>query len=70
MRNGKARRAVITGLGPITCIGIGKDAFWRGILAEKSGIQRSPASTRPPFTRTAAARFATGSLRIISRRID
>lgn len=34
------RRAVITGLGPITCIGIGKDAFWQGLLAEKSGIGR------------------------------
>jgi 3-oxoacyl-[acyl-carrier-protein] synthase II len=32
------RRAVITGLGPITCIGIGKDAFWNGLLAERSGI--------------------------------
>ena len=34
------RRAVITGLGPITCIGKGKDAFWNGILAEQSGINR------------------------------
>jgi 3-oxoacyl-[acyl-carrier-protein] synthase II len=34
------RRAVITGLGPITCIGIGREKFWRGILSEKSGIQR------------------------------
>lgn len=32
------RRAVITGLGPITCIGIGREAFWQGILAEKSGV--------------------------------
>jgi len=32
------RRAVITGIGPISCIGIGKESFWRGILAEKSGI--------------------------------
>ncbi|MGH8048445.1 MAG: beta-ketoacyl-[acyl-carrier-protein] synthase family protein [Chthoniobacterales bacterium] len=32
------KRAVITGLGPITCVGIGKDAFWSGLLAEKSGI--------------------------------
>ncbi len=32
------RRAVITGLGPITCIGTGREAFWQGILAEKSGI--------------------------------
>ena len=32
------RRAVITGIGPITCIGIGREPFWRGILAERSGI--------------------------------
>src|SRR2546421_1281471 len=32
------RRVVITGLGPITCIGKGVDAFWNGILAEKTGI--------------------------------
>jgi len=32
------RRAVITGLGPITCVGIGKEALWAGLLAEKSGI--------------------------------
>jgi 3-oxoacyl-[acyl-carrier-protein] synthase II len=34
----RERRAVITGLGPITCIGHGHENFWRGILAEKSGI--------------------------------
>ncbi|HJT80080.1 MAG TPA: beta-ketoacyl synthase N-terminal-like domain-containing protein, partial [Chthoniobacterales bacterium] len=34
------RRAVITGLGPITCIGKGADGFWNGILTEKSGIHR------------------------------
>ncbi len=34
------RRAVITGIGPITCIGVGKDEFWKGILSEKSGIGR------------------------------
>jgi 3-oxoacyl-[acyl-carrier-protein] synthase II len=33
------RRAVITGIGPITCIGIGRENFWRGIRAEKSGIK-------------------------------
>lgn len=32
------RRAVITGIGPITCIGVGKNALWGGLLAEKSGI--------------------------------
>lgn len=38
--NGNERRCVITGLGPITCIGRGKENFWRGILAERSGITR------------------------------
>jgi 3-oxoacyl-[acyl-carrier-protein] synthase II len=34
------RRAVITGIGPITCIGKGVEGFWKGILAEKTGITR------------------------------
>jgi 3-oxoacyl-[acyl-carrier-protein] synthase II len=34
------RRAVITGLGPITCIGTGREDFWRGLRAEKSGIKQ------------------------------
>ncbi|HEY2124487.1 MAG TPA: beta-ketoacyl-[acyl-carrier-protein] synthase family protein [Chthoniobacterales bacterium] len=35
----KRRRAVITGIGPITCIGTGVENFWNGILSEKSGIR-------------------------------
>jgi 3-oxoacyl-[acyl-carrier-protein] synthase II len=34
------RRVVITGLGPITCIGKGVDGFWNGIRAEKTGISK------------------------------
>ena len=34
------RRAVITGIGPITCIGTGVDDFWNGVRAERSGISR------------------------------
>ncbi|MEP6699331.1 MAG: beta-ketoacyl-[acyl-carrier-protein] synthase family protein [Verrucomicrobiota bacterium] len=34
------RRAVITGIGPITCIGIGRENFWEGLRAEKSGIRQ------------------------------
>ena len=34
------RRAVITGLGPITSVGIGRESFWNGLRAEKSGIRR------------------------------
>src|SRR5438132_11123020 len=36
----KRRRSVITGIGPITCIGMGVENFWRGIVTEKSGITR------------------------------
>src|SRR6188768_333506 len=43
------RRAVITGIGPITCIGTGKDNFWQGILAERSGIQRITTFDTTPF---------------------
>lgn len=38
------RRAVVTGIGPLTAIGIGREAFWRGLLAEQSGIRRLPAA--------------------------
>jgi 3-oxoacyl-[acyl-carrier-protein] synthase II len=33
------RRVVITGLGPITCIGKGVEGLWNGIRAEKTGIR-------------------------------
>ncbi|MBV9490403.1 MAG: beta-ketoacyl-[acyl-carrier-protein] synthase family protein [Verrucomicrobia bacterium] len=32
------RRVVITGLGPITSVGIGKKAFWEGLQAARTGI--------------------------------
>jgi 3-oxoacyl-[acyl-carrier-protein] synthase II len=35
-----ARRVVVTGLGPITPIGIGRDAFWSGLSSGKSGVRR------------------------------
>ncbi len=34
------RRVVITGLGAITPIGIGKEGFWEGLKAGRSGVQR------------------------------
>src|SRR5436305_1273229 len=43
------RRVVITGLGPITCIGIGKEEFWKGIKAERSGISRITAFDTSAF---------------------
>lgn len=32
------RRVVVTGLGVVSSIGIGKDAFWKNLIAGKSGI--------------------------------
>ncbi|MBI4706906.1 MAG: beta-ketoacyl-[acyl-carrier-protein] synthase family protein [Candidatus Omnitrophica bacterium] len=38
MSDFKKRRIVVTGLGIISSIGIGKDAFWKNAIAGKSGI--------------------------------
>lgn len=33
-------RVVVTGLGPICAVGVGKDEFWNGIVAGKSGVKK------------------------------
>ena len=33
------KRVVITGLGPVASVGVGKDSFWRGILDKNLGIE-------------------------------
>ncbi len=33
------RRVVITGMGAVSCLGVGVDAFWRGLLARQYGIR-------------------------------
>lgn len=43
------RRAVITGIGPITCIGTGRENLWRGLRAEKSGIRKVSTFDTAPF---------------------
>lgn len=35
----KERRVVITGIGPLASTGIGKDAFWEGILNKRVGLK-------------------------------
>ena len=34
------RRIVITGIGPVTCVGTGKDEFWKSLTTGKSGVSR------------------------------
>ena len=45
------RRVVVTGMGPVTPIGIGIDNFWSGLMAGKSGAA--------PLTRFDASRYDT-----------
>ena len=46
----KRRRAVITGIGVVTPVGIGKKAFWDGLISGRQGVQ--------PITRFDASSFA------------
>ena len=34
------RRVAVTGVGPVTPIGTGKQAFWEGLCAGQSGVRR------------------------------
>jgi 3-oxoacyl-[acyl-carrier-protein] synthase II len=43
------RHAVITGIGPVTCIGCGRESFWNAVLAETSGISRISSFDPQPF---------------------
>src|SRR4030042_2679419 len=35
----REKRVVITGIGPLASVGIGKDAFWKGILERRIGLK-------------------------------
>lgn len=53
-----SRRAVITGIGPVTPIGIGLDALWQGLLAEKSAIGRLTRFSSPETKAQCSAEIA------------
>jgi 3-oxoacyl-[acyl-carrier-protein] synthase II len=40
LSHGVKRRVVVTGLGVVSSVGIGKDEFWESIISGKSGISR------------------------------
>ena len=43
------RRVAVTGIGDITPVGIGRDAFWSGIRAERSAVRQLPRFDPTPF---------------------
>ncbi len=49
------RRVVITGLGPVTPIGIGVDAFWTGLRNARSAVRRVTRFDPSPFRSHVAA---------------
>jgi 3-oxoacyl-[acyl-carrier-protein] synthase II len=55
---GDERRAVITGIGPVTPIGTGMDAFWEGLRAQKSAIGKLTCFDTSPFRAKHAAEIA------------
>ncbi len=45
----KSRRVVITGIGIVSSIGIGKDAFWKNLVRGKSGVTRISSLDTSPY---------------------
>ena len=44
------KRVVITGIGPVTSIGIGRDEFWKNLLADKADIRPIPDAFEAGYT--------------------
>ena len=45
----RPRRVVVTGMGCVTPLGIGREAFWSGLVAGKSGVRRIQTFDPSPF---------------------
>ena len=45
---GASREVVITGLGVVSPIGVGREAYWSSLLAGQSGVRRIDAYTAMP----------------------
>ncbi len=61
MRPSYERRVVITGLGVISAIGVGKDALWQGVLEGRRGVRRITRFDPAPFSSRIAAEVDTGA---------
>ena len=53
--DGPPYRVAITGIGPITAVGTGKDAFWRGLRARRSPVRRTTRFDASPWRSKLAA---------------
>ncbi|MCK4407754.1 MAG: hypothetical protein KAV44_08775, partial [Bacteroidales bacterium] len=42
MKTDSKKRVVITGIGPVTSVGIGKDEFWNSLLSKKMNVCKIP----------------------------
>ena len=49
------RRVVVTGIGPITAVGVGANALWEGIRREQSGVTEISSFDPTPFRSRLAA---------------
>src|SRR5262245_20800455 len=55
LKMNRPRRVAVTGLGIVSPVGIGKDTFWRSLLAGRSGVDRVKAFDPSPFPCQVAA---------------
>lgn len=58
-QSGSPRRVVVTGFGPITASGVGRDAFWDGLQDEVSPIRALDRFDASPFKSRLAAQVDT-----------
>src|SRR5260370_7861454 len=45
----RPRRVVITGMGCVTPLGIGREAFWKGLIAGRRGVRKIAPFDAPRF---------------------
>ena len=64
------RRVVITGIGAITPIGVGRDALWEGVRSGKSAVRRITRFDPAPFRSILDVREVLGCVTVGLRELD